>query len=91
MVGLPVGLFTCSFTVVAMEEQETVIGEVIGQFYSFFGGLMTLRETVTSSPGISQSVRDHLLGQLAELEGECVCRCLFSWGVLKLLWLGRAH
>lgn len=63
-----------------MEEQETVIGEVIAQFYSFFGGLMTLREKLTSSPGISQPVRDALLHQLAELEGETCC--LFPGGRL---------
>jgi hypothetical protein len=53
-----------------MEEQETVIGEVIAQFYSFFGGLMNLKERLTGSPGISQSVRKDLLQQLAVLEGE---------------------
>ena len=53
-----------------MEAQETVIGEVIAQFYSFFGRLLTVQETVNSSPGISQSVREDLLRQLTELQGE---------------------
>jgi hypothetical protein len=55
---------------VVMEEQESVIGEVVAQFYSFFGGLMNLKERLTSSPGINQSVREDLLQQLAVLEGE---------------------
>ena len=67
---LPVRSFTCAVTVVVMEAQETVIGEVIAQFYSFFGGLMNVRETVCGAAGISQSVREDLLRQLAELEGE---------------------
>lgn len=53
-----------------MDAQETVIGEVIGQFYSFFGKLMELRNTVASSPEVSQSTRDEVLGQLADLESE---------------------
>ena len=65
-------------TAVAMEEQETVIGEVIAQFYSFFGGLMNLKERLTGSPGISQSVKKDLLQQLAVLEGEWWC--LFPGG-----------
>jgi hypothetical protein len=53
-----------------MDAQETVIGEVIGQFYSFFGGLMNLRDTLSNTPGLSQAVRERVLGQLAELERE---------------------
>ena len=54
---------------IVMDAQETMIGEVIGQFYSFFGGMMNLRDTLSTSPGINQSVRDRLLQQLTELEG----------------------
>ena len=53
-----------------MDAQETVIGEVIGQFYSFFGGLMNLRDTLSNIPGVSQAVRERVLEQLAELESE---------------------
>lgn len=53
-----------------MDGQETVIGEVIGQFYSFFGSLMQLRENITTSPGLSQTFRDGVLEQLANLESE---------------------
>lgn len=74
---LPVPVFTHTHTQqrqrgeeVVMDAQETVIGEVIGQFYSFFGGLMNLRDTLANISGVSQSVRQELLDQLAELEGE---------------------
>ena len=53
-----------------MDGQETVIGEVIGQFYSFFGGLLQLRDNITTSPGLSQPFRDGVLEQLANLESE---------------------
>lgn len=65
-----------------MDGQETVIGEVIGQFYSFFGGLLQLRDNITTSPGLSQPFRDGVLEQLANLESEwaghhylscCIC------------------
>lgn len=53
-----------------MDGQETVIGDVIGQFYSFFGSLRQLRDTITTSPGLSQPFRDGVLEQLADLESE---------------------
>lgn len=53
-----------------MDAQETVIGDVIGQFYSFFGGLMNMRDTLSNTSGISQALRAELLEQLAYLEGE---------------------
>ena len=53
-----------------MEEQERVIGEVIAQFYSFFDGVMNMRERLAACPGMCQSDREQLLRQLTELEGE---------------------
>ena len=61
---------THTYTHIVMDAQETVIGEVIGQFYSFFGVLMNMRDTLSNTSGISQSVRRELLERLAELEGE---------------------
>lgn len=52
-----------------MEEQETVIGEVIAQFYSLLNGFMTLRETVGTATTLSRSLQTDLLQQLSELEG----------------------
>ena len=58
-----------------MDSQETVIGEVIGQFYSFFGGLMNFRDILTNTSGVSHELRSRLLAQLTDLEGEDVFKC----------------
>ena len=57
-----------------MDAQGSVIGEVIGQFYSFFGALVRVQDTVANASGMSQEDRDSVMGQLAELESE-----LTSW------------
>lgn len=64
------GLLSYTHTEVDMDPPDTVIGEVIGQFYSFFGSLMQMKENITTYPGLSQSFRDGVLEQLASLESE---------------------
>lgn len=54
----------------AMDAQESVIGEVIAQFYSFFGSLMSVRDTVASARGLGPADRNYVLEQLAQLESE---------------------
>ena len=73
-----------------MDPEESCIQEAIGQFYSFFGRMVQLKNDIEHLVDLDLSVRDRILIQLEDIESKCcvyvyVCVCVCVTLVNQLL------